>query len=170
MNESKDNKPRLVFLVDDDPIIGKIICNGLNSDELEIVYMSNSEQLFSRLKEGPEVIVLDYYLDKNDIDGLKVLKKLKKTAPHIPVVTLTSASDVNLAIDLMREGAVDYVQKGKDVIPRLDHALKDIFKMNELNVQIDNLKGKIKKIRKRAIISTSIFIVLGIILYLIKVM
>ena len=58
---------------------------------------------------GADLVLLDYKLP--DGDGLTVLRRIKETAPDTPVILMTAFSTVENAVDAMRHGAYDYLNK-----------------------------------------------------------
>jgi two-component system, NtrC family, response regulator AtoC len=65
------------------------------------------------LAVGVDLVLLDYRLP--DGDGLTVLRRIKETAPEIPVILMTAFSTVENAVDAMRHGACDYLNKPFDL-------------------------------------------------------
>ena len=62
---------------------------------------------------GVDLVLLDYRLP--DGDGLTVLRRIKETAPDTPVILMTAFSTVENAVDAMRHGAYDYLNKPFDL-------------------------------------------------------
>jgi DNA-binding NtrC family response regulator len=62
---------------------------------------------------GADLVLLDYKLP--DGDGLTVLRRIKETAPDTPVILMTAFSTVENAVDAMRHGAYDYLNKPFDL-------------------------------------------------------
>src|SRR5207244_6670770 len=59
--------------------------------------------------EAPEIVILDLRLP--GLDGMEALRKLKEIAPQLPVVILTGFGDVPSAVEAMRLGAYDFLNK-----------------------------------------------------------
>lgn len=64
-------------------------------------------------KESPDLAILDVQLP--DISGLEVLQRLKQDFPHVPVLIVTAYASVDSAVEAMKEGAIDYLEKPLDL-------------------------------------------------------
>jgi len=99
-----------VLIVDDEKLVRWSLVRGLaklgyRTDEAS----SGSEAIDSIKKELPDLVVLDLKLP--GMSGLETLAKLKAYYPDLPVVMLTAYADVGTAVEAMRLGAYDYVNK-----------------------------------------------------------
>ena len=83
-------------------------------DDYEVFLAKNAEEAFRQVKEqGPDVILLDILLP--DLDGLKVLERIKQEDPDAMVVMITATRTIKTAVEAMKLGAHDYVTKPFDV-------------------------------------------------------
>ena len=106
-------KMRSVLIVDDEIGVRESLKIILNKD-YEVSLARNAEEAFSKIKEhSPDVILLDITLP--DLDGLKVLERIKRNDPNIIVIMITGAETVNTAVEAMKLGAYDYVTKPFDI-------------------------------------------------------
>lgn len=75
-----------------------------------IAEAKDGEELLRRVEEhGPDVVVTDIKMPK--VDGLEVMKRMKKEFPHIGVIALTSFDEENLLVDMLEAGAKGYLLK-----------------------------------------------------------
>jgi DNA-binding NtrC family response regulator len=87
------------------------------------------------------VIVLDYQLNgekKGAQNGLEILKKIKSANPAVEVVMLSGQDKIDVAVELMKHGAFDYVIKNPTAFVRTQNAILNIFKSLKLH---ENLKA-----------------------------
>ncbi len=106
-----DNKK--ILFVDDETIILKSFCVSLKHLGYIPYGASSGEQALTMLQnESYDVVVTD--LRMPGIDGIQVLKEAKKRYPEVVVIVLTGYGDINTAIDSLRLGADDYLQKPCD--------------------------------------------------------
>lgn len=137
----------LIFLVDDDPLF-------LKSLELEFLEQTmfiirtflSGELCLTHLTEKPDVIILDYRLDaidKNAMNGLETLDKIRAAAPNIPVIMLSAQDKIEIAINCMHHHAFDYVVKSETAFVRLQKIIATIFRNkrmeNQLNWYMDRM-------------------------------
>lgn len=104
---------RSVLIVDDEVGTRESIKMILKND-YEIFLAKDAEEAFLQIKEhSPDVILLDIILP--DIDGLKVLEKIKGSDPDVIVIMITATKTVKTAVEAMKLGAYDYVTKPFDI-------------------------------------------------------
>src|SRR4030043_1444479 len=109
----KGEKIRSVLIVDDE-IGARESLKMILKNDYEVFLAKNAEEAFSQIKEhSPDVILLDIILP--DIDGLKVLEKIKETEPDMIVIMITATKTVKTAVEAMKLGAYDYITKTFDV-------------------------------------------------------
>ncbi len=99
-----------ILIVDDD----KDTCNALkeilaDEDYQTICALSGRSALNTIKKEKPDLILLDIMMPK--MDGIKVLKRLKKIDKDLVVIMITGYGALNTAKEAMRLGAYDYITK-----------------------------------------------------------
>lgn len=119
-----------IFLVDDD-----VLCLNLYSQFLKQLGYTNV-QLFDNGNDclaaldsmQPEIIFLDYNMD--DLNGIDVLKQIKKFDPSITVLFISGQEDIEVAVNTMKHGALDYVvksslstEKMKTIMEKIESAM-----------------------------------------------
>jgi two-component system, OmpR family, response regulator len=127
---SNENKI-LLFLVDDDALFLKAleIEFSLNTDS-EIQTFSTGEDCLAAISQNPDVIILDYYLnsiDKNAINGLETLDRIKALNPELPIIMLSSQDSIDVAVNCMKHHAFDYIVKSETAFLRLQKAITTLF-------------------------------------------
>jgi two-component system response regulator AtoC len=80
-----------------------------------------------------------------DSSGLEVLKKIKEFNKDMPVVVISGQEDISTAIDLLREGAYDYIVKDNETKDKLWNTIKNIRERIELQNEITELREEIGK-------------------------
>ncbi|MCH2235661.1 MAG: response regulator [Crocinitomicaceae bacterium] len=88
------------------------------------IYHSGKEALNNIYKQ-PNLIFLDYNLP--DIKGLDILKQIKSTYPNIQVVLLSGQEKIEIAVNCLRYGAMDYIIKNnEDHNERIEKIFNDL--------------------------------------------
>jgi len=127
---SKDKKI-LLFLVDDDALFLKALeIEFSQNTESEIKTFPTGEICLENISQNPDIIILDYHLnsiDKNAINGLETLDKIKADNPQIPVIMLSSQDKIEVAVNCMKHQAFDYIVKSETAFIRLQKAITTIF-------------------------------------------
>lgn len=137
---NSENKIKL-FLVDDDAVYLKLMeIEFLHHGDFDIETYATGELCLENLSHKPDVIILDYYLDgveKNAMNGMETLDKIKAVDPNIPVVMLSSQDKIDIAISCMHHGAFDYVVKSETAFLRLQKIITAIFEFKKIEKQLN---------------------------------
>jgi two-component system OmpR family response regulator len=114
------NPKNLIFVVEDDNFFLEVVTDDLSENESYAVKgFSSAEACLENLNENPDVIVLDFYLDKENPDamnGMEALEKINALDPNIKVIMLSGQDSLDVAGTLLDKGAFDYVIKDSDAI------------------------------------------------------
>ncbi|PVZ10359.1 MULTISPECIES: sigma-54 dependent transcriptional regulator [unclassified Pseudomonas] len=99
-----------VILVDDDPHLRRALSQTLDLAGLVVLPLSDAAGLAERIdKDWPGVVVSDIRMP--GLDGLQLLERLHTVDPELPVLLITGHGDVPLAVQAMRSGAYDFLEK-----------------------------------------------------------
>jgi DNA-binding NtrC family response regulator len=110
---SRGEKVRSVLIVDDE-VGARESFKMILKNDYEVFLAKDAEEAFQQIKvHSPDVILLDIILP--DLDGLKVLEKIKQNDPDIIVIMITATKTVKTAVEAMKLGAYDYVTKPFDI-------------------------------------------------------
>ena len=129
-----------LFLVDDDALFLKILkIEFLQYGDFDIETYETGELCMANLPRNPDVIILDYHLDgidKNAMNGIETLDKIKSFNPDIPVVMLSSQDKIDVAINCMHHRAFDYVVKNETSFMRLQKIITTIFRYKKMEKEL----------------------------------
>ena len=101
---------RTVLIVDDDKIIREQLRKTLKRGFFEVFLAGDGKtalEIF--LREEIDILLLDIKLP--DMDGLEVLEKVKEGKPDCEVIVITGFGTMEIAIQSLRRGAIDYIEK-----------------------------------------------------------
>lgn len=102
------NRP--VLIVDDEKNIRMTLSIALESMKLEVDAAMNGEEALEKISKGDfGLVLLD--LKMPGMDGMEVLHKLAEIRPDIRVIIITAHGTIESAVDAMKLGAVDFIQK-----------------------------------------------------------
>jgi len=138
----KNHHPFKVFIVEDDVWYGSMLQHYLSlNPEYEVKRFESPKDFFAQLHENPDVVTLDYSLP--DCDGAEVLKKIKEHNPDIRVIVISGQEDVATAINLLKNGAFDYIVKDDDTKDRLWNSILHLREISNLKQEVETLKSQV---------------------------
>ncbi|MEO5571166.1 MAG: response regulator [Bacteroidia bacterium] len=156
----------LIFIVEDDPMHLQMLRDHLSKmSDFEIKDFGTGEDCISyitKTNENPDIVFLDFYLNsvvKDAMDGLDALVEIKKIAPHTDIVMLSRQDKIQVAVDVMKYGAFDYIVKGESAFYRAEKAVYNIYRYSKMRRNAETYK--------KLTISFAIAFVLMIILFII---
>jgi two-component system, NtrC family, response regulator AtoC len=129
-----------IFIVANDVRYSNILEHQLSlNPDYRIKKMLSAQACLSALSEEPAVVVIEYAL--NDKKAIPLLQAIKKHNPAIPVIIISEQEDVQVAVDLLRTGAYDYIVKNSDTKEKLWNSVINIRKApmpkQETNISYD---------------------------------
>ena len=136
----KNNKIKL-FLVDDDVLFLKSLeIDFLEHADFDIETFVTGELCVANLSHQPDIIILDYLLDgvdKNAMNGIETLDKIKAFNPDFPVIILSAQDKIEVAVNCMHHKATDYVVKSETAFLRLQKIITNVMRFNKLEKELN---------------------------------
>jgi two-component system, NtrC family, response regulator HydG len=126
-----------VLIVDDEVALAETMAEALERSGYDVILAhSGSEGLKMLERQEPSVILTD--LKMEGMDGLTLLRKAKQELPDAEVVVITGHGDVKTAVEAMRAGAANYVQKpvGLEELRTMVDKAADRFRLAQDNRQL----------------------------------
>src|SRR5689334_13117514 len=103
----------MVLIIDDETAIRESLEALLELEGYDVASAETAEEGLARLAERPyDLVLLDYALP--DRNGLEVLTELRERDPLLPVIMITAYGTVENAVNAMRQGATNFLQKPWD--------------------------------------------------------
>ncbi|MDX2188808.1 MAG: response regulator [Bacteroidota bacterium] len=127
-----------LFIVDDNEAFMYLIESHLISKEEEgsinahfsISKYTNGEECILALDQKPDIILLDYYLNNDDVslmNGDEVFKKILEINPNQKVVMLSGQEESTLVHSLIKQGLREYIMKDEEMFENLQSILLEVY-------------------------------------------
>jgi two-component system response regulator AtoC len=148
--------PRLL-VVEDDEYLGASLAAALASD-YDVVLAPNIDAALRGISPAPAMALIDIRLaerDRDNKDGLVLLQELRAAAPDVPALIMTAHSDVALAVECMRLGAADFIEKPISSVGELRARLARALEHRALRTQVGHLEQELSRVYPREIVGTS---------------
>jgi len=101
-----------ILVVDDEEDIRHLIGEILRDEGFTCREANGSDTAISEIeKQKPDLIILDIWLQTSGIDGLDLLKIIKEDCPDLPVIMISGHADIETAVNAIKIGAYDFIEK-----------------------------------------------------------
>ena len=126
-----------ILVVDDEDLIRWSLRERLHADGYDVLEAETGHAALEQFKDGVDLVLLDFRLP--DMDGLSILRELKKLDPDVLVILLTAFVDVDTAVEAMKLGAFHFANKPFN--------LDDIAVMVARALETTRLRREVKQFR-----------------------
>jgi two-component system response regulator AtoC len=109
---TSDTEPKRVLIADDEINIRRVLEAILRRDGYEVVTAANGLEALAGMNRGVHTVITD--LKMPGLDGMGLLRKLSIEYPDVPVVMITAHGSVENAVEAVKLGAFDYIEKPFD--------------------------------------------------------
>ena len=133
-----------IFVVEDDPWYSNFLKHLLSANpEFRVECFLSGKECLSNLYRNPTIITVDYSIP--DMTGADLLKKILKTNPEIGVIMISGQEDITVAIDLLKDGAFDYIVKDENTRNRLWKSVNMLLQNIRLKQENEKLRVEVGK-------------------------
>ncbi len=136
-----------ILIVDDERDIRELIGDILKDEGYAVRLAGNSDDCMAEINaEPPALMILDIWLKDSRMDGIDILKVVKRDNPDIPVVIISGHGNIEIAVAAIKQGAYDFIEKP--------------FNINQLMVVVSRametsrLRRENSELRRRDVAST----------------
>lgn len=141
---STDSDAYKIFVVEDDDWYRRLLEYNLSlNPDFVVETFSNGKDLLAKLHEKPDLVTLDYRLP--DITGAKILKEIKERYEDIQVIVISEQEEIEVVVDLLKQGAHDYIVKSMDIQERLFNTINHLRKTKILEQKVDKLQREVER-------------------------
>ena len=126
-----------VLVVDDDEVDRMAVRRALTKTSVQasLSEVGAYAEAIALLKDTVfDCVFLDYQLP--DQDGLSLIQEIRRTGIRVPLVVLTGQGDEQIAVELMKAGATDYLSKSRVTPERLEQVLRSAIRVYRAEVQV----------------------------------
>jgi len=158
------NDQLCVYLVDDSHLNLKVIKAKLRAQlGLKVRTFDSAEECLRMMeRRAPDMVIADYQLDPyftKRMNGDALLERIKYSYPDLPVIMYSASKNVNLIVDMMKMGALDFVNRNQEFEPHL---------MSVVSNTLEKLKaqGDEKLIKRGIWISLALLLIGSVAVYI----
>ncbi|MFC1792691.1 response regulator transcription factor [Planctomycetota bacterium] len=109
----KNGNSRHVYFVDDEPTVRQVIAETLEQCRFRVSCFASAGDCLEQLgSQECNLLITD--LKMPEMDGLELMREIKRHNPWIPVLILTGYGDIPTAVEAIKAGAVDFIEKPLD--------------------------------------------------------
>ena len=120
-----------ILIVDDNPDIRNILNELILDAGYKTRIAANYNQALKEIdKKIPDVAILDVKLDKGDNDGIELLSHIKSKNKDVPVIIITGHANVEMAVNSLKHGAFEFVEKPFDQARLLNFISRAVENLN----------------------------------------
>lgn len=101
-----------ILIVDDERDIRELVGDILEDEGYTTRLAANSEECMNQINaEPPALLILDIWLKDSRMDGIDILKTVKRDNPDVPVVIISGHGNIEIAVAAIKQGAYDFIEK-----------------------------------------------------------
>ncbi len=101
-----------ILVVDDEKDIRELVSDILVDEGYTTRKAANSDEAFKEINaDPPDLIILDIWLKDSRLDGIEILKNVRRDNPDIPVVIISGHGNIEIAVAAVKQGAYDFIEK-----------------------------------------------------------
>jgi NtrC-family two-component system response regulator AlgB len=145
------NNNGTIIVIDDEPNILKTLTMGLQAVGYQVEGFLNPLDAMNRVHETTyDIAFIDLMM--KPIDGLEVLKELRTISPETTPVIITAHGSIDSAVEAIKRGAFDFLQKPFD-LKELQLVADKVFEHNRLQKEVRQLRNRLAEISPSPIIT-----------------
>ncbi|RBP89202.1 two-component system nitrogen regulation response regulator NtrX [Rhodobacter sp. 140A] len=101
-----------ILIVDDEKDIRELIADILKDEGYATRLAANSDECMEQINaEAPALMILDIWLKDSRMDGIDILKTVKRDNPDIPIIIISGHGNIEIAVAAIKQGAYDFIEK-----------------------------------------------------------
>jgi len=146
------NERGKILVVDDEPNILKTLKIGLEANNLKVDGFLNPVGALDSIEDGKyDIAFIDLMMQP--IDGMQLLKEIRRKSPSTTCVIITAHGSIDSAVEAIKNGAFDFLQKPFD-LKELQLFTEKVLEHHKLRMEVQSLKKQIQEIKSETKIIT----------------
>ncbi|HEX7116772.1 MAG TPA: response regulator transcription factor [Steroidobacter sp.] len=150
--ESKDSKRKpMVYIVDDDDGMRRALTVLMTTVGYQAAAFARPSEFLAKYDPNqPGCLVLDVRMP--EMSGLQVQQHLNRSGSILPVILITGHGDIPMAVQAMKDGAFDFLQKpfrDQDLLDRINAAIKQDAENRESIERLADLRARVESLTPR---------------------
>ena len=132
-----------ILIIDDEVDIAKNISAILTDENYQTYKASNSDQAFDLISMYKfDLIILDVWLDNSKLDGLEILKEIRKKE-SLPIIVISGHGNIEMAVQAIKDGANEFIEKpftSERLVLSVNRSIEmSIIKNENVNLKTKNI-------------------------------
>ena len=129
-----------LLIIEDDMVFQRALKRALEPAGHNVSTADTGHSGLAMLEEHmPDVVLLDLVLEDGDLDGLEVLARIRALNSELPIIIMTGHACVETAVEAMKLGASDYVQKPLNI--------DEVLLLIDRSLEVVNLRRELDRLR-----------------------
>src|SRR6202167_4530574 len=101
-----------ILVIDDEADIRMLMCGILNDEGYDTREAGTSNEALAAMRSRqPTLVILDIWLQGSELDGLEILKIIRRELPALPVLMISGHGTIETAVAAIKIGAYDFIEK-----------------------------------------------------------
>jgi DNA-binding NtrC family response regulator len=139
-----NGSPFKVFVVEDNEWFNRMLVHSISlNPDYQVESYASGKDFLADLHKMPDAVTLDYRLP--DMTGDEVLRKIREFNNDIEVIIISEQENIETAVELLQQGAYDYIVKSKEIRDRLLNTLARIHETSKLKAKVVKLQGEVEQ-------------------------
>ncbi len=131
-----------IYIVEDDPFFSKLVEHKLSlNPDYDVHLFTNEKDFLAKYNAPYSIVLLDYHLP--DSNGFQLLQKIKKKLSYSEVIIMSNQQEIQLAIDVLKAGAFDYIEKNEEVHKIIQFTVMKAVDKLKLYGQINSMQNQL---------------------------
>jgi len=124
-----------ILVVDDDPFFIKVLTRKLGSRNYIVETAENGADALEKYHSCPDISLIISDMNMPEMNGLELIKELRRSGSDVPIIILTSNDQISVAIKAMNSGADNYLLKDGNILKAISISVEKALEKHELAVE-----------------------------------